>query len=92
MQLKLKGDEIEDIRFQGEGCAISQAAASMLTELSKGNTVSFVKKLGRDDVLKLLGADPGPARMTCALLGLKVLKMAVYARLGEEMPREFEEE
>jgi len=71
---------IEDVRFRGEGCAISMATASMLTEFSKKKRVSEVKKLGTDDLIRLLGADPGPARIECALLALGVLKAAMNAQ------------
>jgi nitrogen fixation NifU-like protein len=82
MQVRVKANMIDDARFRGEGCAISMAAASMLTEFSKGKSVSEIKKLGKDDVVKLLGADPGPARIECALLGLSVLKAALVAQQG----------
>jgi nitrogen fixation NifU-like protein len=91
MQLRLNRDRIEDVRFRGQGCAISLASASMLTELSKGKPISEVKKLGKKQIIKLLGADPGLTRIECALLGLKVLKMAIYDHLGIKMPQEPEE-
>ena len=88
MQLKLRGNKIDDIRFRGQGCAISQASASMLTEISKGRTIPEVKRLGEKDIIALLGSDPGPARIECALLGLRVLKKAIYEHLGTGMPEE----
>jgi nitrogen fixation NifU-like protein len=88
IQLKIKDARVEDIRFQGKGCAISQAAASMLTEVVKGKTLDEVKALGKKDVLDLLGIDPGPTRIKCALLGLKVLKLGVYAFLGQSVTEE----
>jgi len=91
IQLRLNQDRIEDVRFRGQGCAISLASASMLTELSKGKPISEVKKLGKKEIIKLLGADPGLTRIECALLGLKVLKMAIYDHLGIKMPQEPEE-
>ncbi len=91
MQLKLDGNKIEDVKFRGQGCAISIASASMLTELSKGKPISEIRKLGKKDIIGLLGTDPGPARMECALLGLKVLKTAIYSHLGVKMPEELEE-
>jgi nitrogen fixation NifU-like protein len=91
MQLRLNRDRIEDVRFRGQGCAISIASASMLTELSKGKPISEIKKLGKKEIIKLLGADPGLTRMECALLGLKVLKMAIYDHLGVKMPQEPQE-
>ncbi|MCJ7456752.1 SUF system NifU family Fe-S cluster assembly protein [Candidatus Bathyarchaeota archaeon] len=88
MQLKLSGDRIDDLRFRGQGCAVSIASTSMLTELVKGKEVSEIKKLGKKDIIRLLRSDPGPTRIECALLGLKVLKMAVHAHLGIKMPEE----
>ena len=83
MQLKINGGRVEDVRFKGKGCAISQASASMLTEAIKGKTLDEIKSLGKPDVLNLLGIDPGPTRIKCALLGLKVVKLGVYGYLGQ---------
>jgi len=88
MQLKIGDGKVSDIRFKGKGCAISQASASMLTELVKGKTLEEVKAMGKGDVLTLLGIDPGPTRIKCALLGLKVLKLAVYMHLGQTVGEE----
>jgi nitrogen fixation NifU-like protein len=83
MQLKIKDGKIDDLRFKGRGCAISQASASMLTELAKGKALEEIKALGKTDILNMLGIDPGPTRIKCALLGLKVMKLAVYGYLGQ---------
>jgi len=88
MQLKIGDGKIDEIRFKGKGCAISQASASMLTELATGKTLEQIKTMGRQDVLNLLGIDPGPTRIKCALLGLKVLKLAVYVHLGQTVTEE----
>jgi len=92
MQVRVNAGMIEDARFRGEGCAISMATASMLTEFSKRKRVSEVKKLGKDDLIRLLGADPGPARIECALLALGVLKTAVNAQQSTNFPEEQEQE
>ena len=88
MQLKIRDGKINDLRFKGRGCAISQASASMLTELAKGKTMEEAKALGKNDILNMLGIDPGPTRIKCALLGLKVLKLAIYAYLGQAVTEE----
>ena len=88
MQLKIQDAKIDDIRFKGKGCAISQASASMLTEVVKGKSLDEVKAMGKSDVLDLLGIDPGPTRIKCALLGLKVMKLAVYGYLGQAITEE----
>lgn len=69
-------ERIEGVRFEGHGCAISQAAASMTSDEIKGMTVSEVRALDRSFVLDLLGIDISAQRMKCALLSLKVLKGA----------------
>lgn len=84
MQIQVSQDgKIADIKFTGKGCAISQASASMLTELAKGKPLEWVKTLSKEDILKMLGtSELGPARIKCALLSMKVLKAGVYEHLG----------
>ena len=84
MQIKVgDGQKIQEIRFSGKGCAISQASASMLTELAKGKPLEWVKDVSKEDIFKMLGnPDLGPSRVKCALLGMKVLKTGVYGYLG----------
>ena len=77
VKLAVDGEErIEDVRFEGHGCAISQAAASMASDEIKGMRLADVLKLDRSFVLDLLGIDISAQRMKCALLSLKVLKSA----------------
>ena len=69
---------IDEVAFKGRGCAISQASASMLTEMIKGKTVEEAKAVGKEEILEALGIQIGPTRLKCALLSLKVLKAGVY--------------
>ncbi|HEV2653808.1 MAG TPA: SUF system NifU family Fe-S cluster assembly protein [Ktedonobacteraceae bacterium] len=91
MDLLVEGDHIKEVRFQGRGCAISQAAASMLSEKIEGKTVEEVVALGKDDVLEDLGIDISPARTKCAFLSLRVLHRGL-AIAGLETPNLDEED
>jgi len=82
IDLQVKDGVIEDVRFSGKGCSISRAAASMLTEEIRGKTLDEVKRIGKDDVLEMLGIELGPVRLKCALLALKTLKVGVYGVRG----------
>ena len=73
---------VKDARFDGHGCAISQASADLLIESIIGKPLDEVKKLTKQDILDMLGIDLRPVRLKCALLSLKVLKAGVYG-LGE---------
>jgi len=88
MDLRLEGGVIEDVKFHGRGCAISQASASLLTERLKGMPLEEARKLGKEDVLRDLGIDISPARLKCALLSLKVLKVGAYGLAGEQFDEE----
>jgi nitrogen fixation protein NifU and related proteins len=74
--------KVTDARFDGHGCAISQASADLLIESIIDKPLEEVKKLNKQDILDMLGIDLGPVRLKCALLSLKVLKAGVYG-LGE---------
>ena len=92
MSLKLdgKGRRIAGIAFDGSACAICTAAASMLTEEVRGKPVANARDFRKEDLLSMLGIDPGPSRLKCALLPLKVMKLAVYRYLGKKMSEEDE--
>jgi nitrogen fixation protein NifU and related proteins len=83
------GDTIEDIKFSGRGCAISQAATSMLTEMVKGRSATEVAALPRDDLLEEIGIPLTPIRLKCALLGLGTLKVALHKAKGTPLPEEW---
>jgi nitrogen fixation protein NifU and related proteins len=84
MDFRVRDGVIEDVMFHGRGCAISQASASLLTERLKGLTLDEAQQVGKDDVLEELGIDISPARLKCALLSLKVLKVGAYGLAAEE--------
>ena len=78
MEIKVNNDTIEDIRFTGEGCAINQASASMLTEKVKGAKISSVMKLKTHDIIAMLGTSLTASRVRCATLPLEVLTKAIW--------------
>ena len=78
IDLRVKDGVVSDIKFDGRGCAVSQAAVSILTEMVEGRPLDEVKAITKDDLLEELGIPVSPARMKCALLGLKVLKAGIY--------------
>ena len=85
IQIDLRVDSdsvVTDARFDGHGCAISQASADLLVESIIGKPLEEVKQLNKQNILDMLGIDLGPVRLKCALLSLKVLKAGVYG-LGE---------
>ena len=83
------GDTIEDVKFSGRGCAISQAATSMLTEMVKGRGATEVATLPRDELLEEIGIPLTPVRLKCALLGLSTLKLALHKTKGTPLPEEW---
>ena len=82
LDLKVKDEVLEDVKFSGTGCAISQASVSILTEKVTGKKVENVLSLTDHDMLEALGGQVSPIRFKCALLGLTVLKKA----LSEQKP------
>ena len=94
LRLKLGADRqtIDEVRFEGDGCAISVASASMLTEKIKGNTLEGVGAMRREDVLALLGIPLSPVRVKCALTGFAALGRALHPgdAAGERLGRSSE--
>lgn len=78
IDIKLKDNAVQEVKFQAKGCAISQAATSMLTEMMEGKNIEELKKIGKKEIMDALGLELGPVRLKCALLCLKVLKSGVY--------------
>jgi nitrogen fixation NifU-like protein len=83
------GDTIRDVAFEGRGCAISQAASSMLMEMVKGRSASEVAAMPKDELLDEIGIPLTPIRLKCAILGLGVLKVALHRAKGTPLPEEW---
>ncbi len=77
-ELKLENDKVVEVAFDGHGCAISMASASMLAEELLGKSLEEVKAMDKAFILDLLGIPIGPVRLKCALLPLKVVKAGVW--------------
>lgn len=74
LDIRLQDGTVSEARFSGQGCVISMASASMLTEEIKGKTVAALEEMDEDDILEMLGVDLGPSRIHCGLLPLRVLQ------------------
>jgi nitrogen fixation protein NifU and related proteins len=84
------GETIDEVGFEGRGCAISQAATSMLTDLVKGRTATEVATLPKEELLEEIGIPLTPIRLKCAILGLGVLKVALHRSKGTPLPEEWQ--
>ena len=80
------GETIDEVKFSGRGCAISQAATSMLTEMVAGKTATEVATLDKDELLDEIGIELTPIRLKCAMLGLTTLKVALHKTKGTPLP------
>jgi nitrogen fixation protein NifU and related proteins len=80
-------DTIDEVKFSGRGCAISQAATSMLTEMVQGKKASEVAVLDKDELLDEIGIPLTPIRLKCAMLGLTTLKVALHKAKGTPLPQ-----
>ena len=83
------GETIDEVRFSGRGCAISQAATSMLTEMAAGRTATEIAELPKEELLEEVGIPLTPVRLKCALLGLGTLKVALHKAKGTPLPEEW---
>jgi nitrogen fixation protein NifU and related proteins len=83
------GETVRDVTFEGRGCAISQAATSMLTELARGRSATELAEMPKDELLEEIGISLTPIRLKCALLGLGVLKVALNRAKGTPLPEEW---
>lgn len=83
------GETISEVMFEGRGCAISQAATSMLMDMAKGRTASEIAEMPKEELLEEIGIPLTPIRLKCALLGLGVLKVALHRAKGTELPEEW---
>ena len=80
-------DTIDEVKFSGRGCAISQAATSMLTEMVQGKKASEVAVLDKDELLEEIVIPLTPIRLKCAMLGLTTLKVALHKAKGTPLPQ-----
>jgi nitrogen fixation protein NifU and related proteins len=83
------GETIDEVKFSGRGCAISQAATSMLMEMVEGRKAAEVASISKDELLEEVGIPLTPVRLKCALLGLGVLKVALHRAKGTPLPEEW---
>ena len=80
------GETIEEVKFSGRGCAISQAATSMLMEMVKGRSATEIADLPKEELLEEIGIPLTPVRLKCAMLGLTTLKIALHRAKGTPLP------
>jgi len=77
IQLNIEDNKIQGVKYHGQGCAISQASASLVTDKIKNMTIEDVKTLNKDDILEMLHIPISPGRLKCALLSLDTVKGAL---------------
>jgi len=91
LYVEIEKGKIKDIKFEGSGCAISMASASMMTDEVKGLTLKDIESMGVEKLIEVLGIDPGPARLKCATLSLRAIKKAVLQYEKKEITKEIKE-
>lgn len=89
VSLRFDGDTIAEVGFEGRGCAISQAATSMLTEIVVGRTAEDVARMPKEELLEEIGIPLSPVRLKCAILGFGTLKVALHKSKGTPLPDEW---
>jgi len=75
--LKISGGKLDDIKFEGSGCAISIGSASIVSSHIKGMKISDIEKIGKEEVIHMIGVDPGPGRLHCATLFMRAVREAL---------------
>jgi len=89
VQFEEDGETIDEVKFSGRGCAISQASTSMLMEMVRGRKADEIAALPKEELLQEIGIPLTPIRLKCALLGLGVLKVALHRAKGTALPDEW---
>lgn len=77
MYLLLEDEKVKDVKFEGEGCSICIASASLLTDEIKGKELEEINKIKEDDILEFIGIELSPSRVKCAILSLDALRGAI---------------
>ena len=85
------GETIDEVKFSGRGCAISQAATSMLMDMTTGRTATEVATMAKEELLEEIGIPLTPVRLKCAILGLTTLKLALHKGRGTPLPSGLDE-
>ncbi len=75
--LKFDGDKVSEVKWSGEGCALSQASASILSDMLVGKTKADLAKMNEHDILQVVGEHINPSRKKCATLGLETVQQAI---------------
>jgi nitrogen fixation protein NifU and related proteins len=85
LYLKIENEKITNAKWEGKGCAISQASMSILSEELTGMSTEDAEKMTKEDIYELLGVPIGPRRFKCALIGLHALKNALLKTNEKEL-------